>query len=74
MVMALRAAILPQHGAKLGKALHRTGASRADQQPVHLEQAQRRGVQEQVDRLRIGEAAFLGEGQWIDAKQRPAIS
>ena len=51
LVVTLRAAEAAQDGAQAGEALDRAGAARADQQPVHLEQPERRRVQEQVDRL-----------------------
>jgi hypothetical protein len=44
---------------------------RTDQEPVHLEQPERRGVREEVDRLVLFEAALVRElNGLIDAKER----
>ena len=59
LVAALRAAEAAQDGAQPGEALHGAGAARADQQPVHLEQALSGRVQQEVDRL-VGREAALG--------------
>ena len=58
LVATLRAAEAAQDGAQAGKALDRAGAPRADQEPVHLEQADRgwRGGRGRSPRPRQGPA------------------
>jgi hypothetical protein len=66
--VTLRAAETAQDSAQAGKALDRAGASRADQEPVHLEQPERGGVQEEVDGLARFEAPLARERERVDAK------
>ena len=73
LVVTLRAAEAAQDGAQAGKALDRAGAPRADQEPVHLEQPERGGVQEQIDRLALVEAALARERERVDAKERRVV-
>jgi hypothetical protein len=51
------------------EALNYAGARRAQQHPVHLEQADRRSMQEEVDRLRLGQALIGGELDGVNAKE-----
>ena len=51
------------------EAVDHAGADRAKQDPVHLEEAERSGVQEKIDRLRLREALVGGEFQGIHAQK-----
>src|SRR3954447_18954826 len=68
-VVALRAAEAAADGAQAGEALDRAGAARADQEPVGLEQAERGGVQQQVDRLVRVEVALGRQRERVDTEQ-----
>ena len=63
LVVTFRAAEAAHDRTQAGEALHRAGAPRAHQEPVHLEQPERRGVQEQVDRLALVEALLAANGK-----------
>ena len=57
------------HAPKGAEALHHTGTGRTEQVPVHAEQANRSGVQEEVDRLVLGDALLGAEAQRIDPEE-----
>ena len=51
------------------EAVDDAGADRAEQDPVHLEEAERGGVQEKIDRLRLRETLVGSKSQGIDAQK-----
>src|SRR5262249_37853139 len=42
---------------------------RTDQQPIHAEEAERRGVEKEIDDLVLPKVAFAREGEGIDAEE-----
>jgi hypothetical protein len=65
--IAVRMVVEPVHRAE---ALGHAAALRTEQHPVHLEQPVDRGVEEKVDRLRLGHALVGGELDRIDTEER----
>ena len=74
LVVALRAAELAHHRAQLGEALDGAGAARADEQPVHLEQALGRGVQQQVGGLGCVETTLGCQRKRVDAEHGRVVA
>ena len=66
---AHRAVELTAHALEAAEALDHTGAGRAKQEPILLEQAEDRTVKEEVDGLGLGNVLVNGEPDRIDAKQ-----
>ena len=65
--------IMVVHALEAAETVHHAAAFRAEQIPVHRKQAERGGVQEEIDHLRLGDILFLGEGEGIDAVERPVV-
>ena len=71
--LADAAVIVVADALEAAEALDDARAFRADQQPIHAEEAQRRRVEQEIDDLVLLQVAFAREGERIDAKQRLVI-
>src|ERR671912_2299000 len=65
--------VMVVHALQALEALHNARAERAHQHPAHLEQADRSGVEEEVDRLALRDVLVGCEGEWIDPEQRLVV-
>src|SRR6516162_360829 len=61
---------LTMHALEAAEAFDNTRALPAEQLPVHFEETEGGGVQEEIDDLGLPEVLLAGEGKWIDAEQR----
>jgi hypothetical protein len=67
------AVIVLVDGLEIAKVVDDTGTGRAQQQPVHPEQADCGGMQEEVDRLVLGNVLLGRETEGVDPEQRIVV-
>jgi hypothetical protein len=59
---------------EVAQALDDARTLRAQEQPVHAKEPQRRGVEKEIDDFVLTQAPFARERERIDAKQRIVVS